>query len=103
MFSSVGVEHALCASLEGLLLVSREQTPKLYIVIAVFKIYTPSFLLIAHQFIRIIQFPSSLVLRNSTQLPAFQSCSKELRFKSLIVNKTDVTAIFWFSVIYIAM
>lgn len=41
MFSSVGVENALCASLEGLLLVSREQTPKLYIVIAVFKIYTP--------------------------------------------------------------
>lgn len=41
MFSSVGIENALCASLEGLLLVSREQTPKLYIVIAVFKIYTP--------------------------------------------------------------
>lgn len=91
MFSSVGVENALWKDF-CLFQGNKHQN---FTLLLLFLKYTLHFCLIAHQFIQIIQFPSSLVLRNSTQLPAFQSCSKELRFKSLIVNKTDMTAIFW--------
>lgn len=100
MFSSVGVENALWKDF----CLFRGNKHQNFTLLLLFLKYTlHNFCLVAHQFIQIIQFPSSLVLRNSTQLPAFQSCSKELRFKSLIVNETDMTAIFWFSVIYIAI
>lgn len=91
MFSSVGVENALWKDF----CLFRGNKHQNFTLLLLFLKYTLHFCLIAHQFIQIIQFPSSLALRNSTQLPAFQSCSKELRFKSLIVNKTDMTAIFW--------